>query len=98
MVQKHCFKTPGCKSGISKPGTEWLRVNPAISDTGPGFFENVTRTRPSLGFFLKYKPVPAQAGMGQPGPELGIVKNFKVSYINFIQSFPHWIDPWLKKY
>ena len=43
----------------------------------PEFFESKTRARPGPGIFRKLNPDPARAGMGQPGPELGFVKNFQ---------------------
>ena len=38
---------------------------------------------PGPEIFWKCNPDPAQAGMCRPGSELGIVKNFEVTYINF---------------
>ena len=74
---------PGMGTGpIRNPGF----FDPARNGSGltrrfltrdPEFFESKTRARPGPGIFRKLNPDPARAGMGQPGPELGFVKNLK---------------------
>ena len=63
----------------------------------PDFFENKTRTRPGPGFFQKFNPDPARAGIGQPGPEFWIGKKFQINNINYYTVFPFVDTPCIYK-
>ena len=82
--RSHFFQLTNHRQKQGGTGTGFRRGDfetPAIFD--PESLE--TWTRPSPGIFLRYNPDSARAGMGEHVPELGIVKNFKVI---FLESFP----------